>query len=191
MSLTPNFTAVQSIGSPDSVQLTDSSTGSDGAIVSRRVSFRLSNGNYLTLMAWVNISSFGISEAFIHKDRHYTIAFYNNKQITYADSTNWSYANFGYHGSFTENVWYHIVAVKNSSNVKIYANNSIVVSKTFGSATLNDTYNYNLSIGGYTSVNTLSQAFHGKIANVKIYNRALSANEVEQNYNATKGRFGL
>ena len=31
----------------------------------------------------------------------------------------------------------------------------------------------------------------GKFANFKIYNRALSAQEVLQNYNATKGRFGL
>ena len=31
----------------------------------------------------------------------------------------------------------------------------------------------------------------GKIANGKIYNRALSNDEITQNYNATKGRFGL
>jgi hypothetical protein len=29
------------------------------------------------------------------------------------------------------------------------------------------------------------------ISNAKIYNRALSASEIIQNYNATKGRFGL
>lgn len=33
--------------------------------------------------------------------------------------------------------------------------------------------------------------FDGRIAIVQIYNRALSASEVLQNYNATKGRFGL
>ena len=33
--------------------------------------------------------------------------------------------------------------------------------------------------------------FNGKIANVKIYNRALTSTEVLQNYNATKDRFGL
>ena len=30
-----------------------------------------------------------------------------------------------------------------------------------------------------------------KLSNIQIYNRALSATEVLQNYNATKGRFGL
>jgi len=33
--------------------------------------------------------------------------------------------------------------------------------------------------------------FEGKIAQVSIYNRTLSANEVTQNFEATKGRFGL
>ena len=36
-----------------------------------------------------------------------------------------------------------------------------------------------------------SDAFNGNVAIVQIYNRALSASEVLQNYNATKGRFGL
>jgi hypothetical protein len=33
--------------------------------------------------------------------------------------------------------------------------------------------------------------FYGNIGNVSIYNRALSSTEITQNYNATKGRFGL
>ena len=33
--------------------------------------------------------------------------------------------------------------------------------------------------------------FDGKMGPVRSYNRALSATEVLQNYNATKGRFGL
>jgi hypothetical protein len=32
---------------------------------------------------------------------------------------------------------------------------------------------------------------NGKIGNVKLYNKALTAAEVLQNYNATKSRFGL
>jgi hypothetical protein len=38
---------------------------------------------------------------------------------------------------------------------------------------------------------TTSQDFGGRISSVKIYNRALTPSEVLQNYNATKGRFGL
>ena len=33
--------------------------------------------------------------------------------------------------------------------------------------------------------------FNGDISNVQVYNRDLSSSEIQQNYNATKGRFGL
>ena len=33
--------------------------------------------------------------------------------------------------------------------------------------------------------------FSGKISNTKIYNRALSAAEISQNFNALRGRYGL
>jgi hypothetical protein len=36
-----------------------------------------------------------------------------------------------------------------------------------------------------------SRFFNGNISQVSIYNRALSASEVKQNFNATKSRFGL
>ena len=149
------------------------------------------NGSYLTLSAWVNVNSFGTSEAFLHKDLAYTIAFYGDKKITYADKSNWSYSNFGFHGNFVENTWYHITAVKNGTNVTIYSNAGIVISKTFGSA-MTDTNARNLFIGAYglDGTNT-GNDFDGKISNAQIYNKALTANEVLQNYNALKGRFGL
>jgi hypothetical protein len=43
---------------------------------------------------------------------------------------------------------------------------------------------------GYRRPNTQGP-FNGKIAVAQIYNRELTANEVRQNYNSTKGRFGL
>lgn len=46
----------------------------------------------------------------------------------------------------------------------------------------------NIIIAAYPSTN---QRIDGQIASVKIYNRELSPEEVLQNYNAQKGRFGL
>ena len=46
-----------------------------------------------------------------------------------------------------------------------------------------------IEIGRRNSSN--SEAIGGDLAVVKIYNRALSTSEVQQNYNALKGRFGL
>ena len=47
MPLTPNFTAVQLYGSPNEIVLTDTSTGSDVTITSRRVFIQMPNGTYL------------------------------------------------------------------------------------------------------------------------------------------------
>ena len=49
-----------------------------------------------------------------------------------------------------------------------------------------------ISIGGTRLVNNYKWLLqNGKIASVKLYNRVLSAAEVQQNYNAQKSRFGL
>lgn len=47
MSLVPNFTAGQAIGLPSQVVLTDTSTGSDGAVTQRRVYFKKVGNSYL------------------------------------------------------------------------------------------------------------------------------------------------
>ena len=38
---------------------------------------------------------------------------------------------------------------------------------------------------------TISSAFGGYISSVSMYNRALTASEITQNYNATRGRYGI
>jgi hypothetical protein len=44
---------------------------------------------------------------------------------------------------------------------------------------------------GVTNFSVSQDYFNGNFSQVQIYNRALSSQEVLQNYNATKGRFGL
>jgi hypothetical protein len=65
---------------------------------------------------------------------------------------------------------------------------------------ITSTVSNNVSSGTLTSFYKLliarqpagaNQFFTGRIAQVQMYNKALSAAEVLQNYNATKSRFGL
>jgi len=46
-------------------------------------------------------------------------------------------------------------------------------------------------IGNRVNGGSGSSHFDGKIANVQVYNRALTASEIQQNYNALRGRFGI
>jgi hypothetical protein len=71
---------------------------------------------------------------------------------------------------------------------KIYINGVLNNTTDWGSVSLISPTSTDLSIGdNFGWVRT----FNGTIYNTKLYNRALSASEVLQNYNTTKSRFGL
>ena len=90
----------------------------------------------------------------------------------------------------TLNNWYHMVGTHKAGEQKVYVNNSVVASNT-GSVTISPS-TAGVSIGnanGYASPS--SYPFNGRIAVVRVYNKALTATEVQQNYNDQKARFGL
>jgi hypothetical protein len=82
--------------------------------------------------------------------------------------------------------WFHIMAVKDgtTNSKQLYVNT--VLEGTATSSTASLTANPNIVIGG----NTLDKRFFsGSISTVQIYNRALSATEIQFNYNQYKTRF--
>ena len=93
----------------------------------------------------------------------------------------------------TNNVWHNIVAAFTTST-SVVANNT--VSMYFDGVLNQSALTQVLVYGGNTAGTiqlgrrTSGGYFNGNISNVQIYNRLLSANEVLQNYNATKARFG-
>jgi hypothetical protein len=48
-----------------------------------------------------------------------------------------------------------------------------------------------VNIGGNFATGNGGDFTQGSIASVQLYNRALSAQEISQNFNATRGRFGI
>ena len=81
---------------------------------------------------------------------------------------------------------YHMVATRLSGVVTLYRNGVSVASGTLSSAIPS---NINYRIGA--DVNGAAEPFTGQIYNLKVYNRALTASEVLQNYNSQKSRFNL
>ena len=96
------------------------------------------------------------------------------------------YTNYGNTPSWkaTINTWYNITLARLSNVGYTYLNGRFTgTSNNFN----NNITTQTLSIHkGYSTEYAPSQ-----MATIKVYNRALSAQEVLQNYNATKGRFGL
>ena len=100
-------------------------------------------------------------------------------------------------GSFaaTLNVWQiHTIVYDSSSSpyVKFYINGTYTGASTtnnpanISSITTSEPFRIGLSVAG-----GLSRYFNGRIPSVQVYNRALTASEIQQNFNALRGRFGI
>lgn len=87
---------------------------------------------------------------------------------------------------YTLGSWVNITATITSNTLTYYKNSIIGTSVTNTGTVSTNTLGY---LGRYNG--NYGQYLPGNISNVQIYNRALSTSEVLQNYNATKGRFGL
>ena len=100
--------------------------------------------------------------------------------------------NAGHNGSWATvvgattlslNTWYFAaVTYSNSTGWKLYLNGR---EDGTSADTTTFTGNQEIVIGAYSSGNN----FTGRISNIQVYNRALTATEILQNYNATKGRY--
>ena len=138
----------------------------------------------LTVAAWVRPSSFTNQGNIVSKSSNlgYRMRFQSN-------GTFWMYSNTNTITSpsaYTINNWFHTVGVFSSTGLRMYINGSLVQSN--GTAFSPSYIVGSFIVGGF---NSTSELFQGRIANVSVYNRALSATEVLQNYNAQKARFGL
>jgi hypothetical protein len=91
--------------------------------------------------------------------------------------------------------WHHFVTTFDGRFVRLYVDSQIKSTVDVGS--VNNVIGYNNSnsiiIGGEASGSTTPSGSYwdGKIGTTLIYNRALTAAEVLQNYNNTKSKFGL
>jgi prepilin-type N-terminal cleavage/methylation domain-containing protein len=87
--------------------------------------------------------------------------------------------------------WYYLTVTADGNNTKFYLNG--LLQNTSSQSTGLIASNPTLSIGSYVnSSGNPGTLFHsGNIAQVSIYNRALTSSEVNLNFNNTKFRFGL
>ena len=156
--------------------------GVDDKITTNQLSGRNPATNPFTIEAWVKSDVTGVAKMWIDATRNGT------NQRFYATLINGGTSNIGIQGSAWSNSspndteWHYQAIVMDSSTARGYDNGFEVQTKPYTSYTLAGPLNIG-GRGGYR--------WSGLIANFKIYNRALTADEVLQNYNATKTRFGL
>ena len=94
-------------------------------------------------------------------------------------------------GTVSLNSWYQLVRVYNGSNTA-YAYLKKVKSSDTSITWSTPSPGWYLNFGSSeTTKFSNGNAFQGKLGVVRLYNRVLSQEEVTQNYNATKGLYGL
>jgi hypothetical protein len=144
----------------------------------------------LSVLIWFRTSGSNVSAArLIEFD--YINGFWLGEAATGTPSSNWGggikEANppYGIFLQFSDNEWNLISSVRSSTTHFLYKNNLVSsTSNTVSGTVLSST------AGMYIGADeTGSVPFNGRIGQILIYNRALSATEILQNYNATKGRY--
>jgi hypothetical protein len=79
----------------------------------------------------------------------------------------------------------NICGTYDKSNIKLYLNGVLLATTAYTTSISTS------GIGRISGYDNGGEIWNGNISSVMIYNRALTATEVLQNYNATKSRFGL
>ena len=103
----------------------------------------------------------------------------NGSGYSYAGNTGGAY---GY--TFSAATWYHIACVMDSGTARNYVNGVQENTRTYTSSVASTT---EVMIGAVNQQHEID----GLVPLTRVYNKALTAAEVLQNYNAQKSRFGL
>jgi len=149
------------------------------------------NATTQTISLWHNATTLPSRESIIIS-KNDTVGSFNGYNIFSANSTQIKAASGGGAtsvglGGGTTSVWYFVTLTFSINGTATFYLNGVSNSSA---ACVNFTMSSNpLTIG--RSLDTFWSLYTGRIAVVQVYNRVLTAAEVLQNYNATKGRFGL
>jgi hypothetical protein len=136
-----------------------------------------------TISIWLKSNGGGYVFMNSGPDGQFGIYNYNNGTVVSAFVLSNIY--YTVNQTITTNVWTNIVVTNKDQQLSIYAS----LNKGVNGGTPINVGNSGLRIGRRNRTSELW--FNGSISQLQIYNRALSENEITQNYNALKGRFGL
>jgi hypothetical protein len=144
----------------------------------------------ITIEAWVNVRAFvNVYPKIVAKKNQYMLFVDASvKKAVFSLYIDGAFRDLGSITGLSANTWYHIVGQFNSSlttgQMKIYVNgvldNTLTKTGTIGSTT------NKVLIGNYEG---LVRYFNGLITDIRIYNRALTGDEIKRHYESTKSIF--
>lgn len=147
--------------------------------------------NQVTLCAFLNYQTTADWQSVFYKDsgnsRGYQLFINDQNKIAFGVRTSTGFTRLTTDNALDQNVWKYVVATYDGSLMKIYIDGNFITSTPkSGNITSSSTRPLWVSLSTFGT-----EFFFGKISTMKIYNRGLNDQEVLQNYNALKNRFGL
>ncbi len=160
--------------------------------------FNFDQSSQFSAEFWINfishsdksVAAAGIVGKGHYYNNNWSIWLYNDHRIFFETTGNPTRQGLVYlsTNSLALNTWHHYVATYNNGLKSAYVNGILIGTQSY-TGPGNFTNNNNVLIGRRPGDS--SRSLRGNISSVKLYNRALSASEVQQNYNATRGRYGI
>ena len=146
-------------------------------------------GTNFTVEVWVNPDSSQVAYANIFDYDHtnskgFTIQQNNTTTNTYYFYTGGSSNNFT---NIPAGTWAHLLVSVSGTSVVQYLNG--VQDGTFTASSNSDTTGERITLASWRSGGSYSRYWNGQYGQCRVYNKALTAAEVLQNYNATKTNF--
>jgi hypothetical protein len=87
------------------------------------------------------------------------------------------------------NRWHHIAATRSGSNWAVYFNGEVIHTGTSNTTSL--TLNNSFRVATFANGSSGQYFFEGRMSVARLYSRGLSESEVQQNFNATRARYGV
>jgi hypothetical protein len=151
----------------------------------------------LSVEVWVRVDS-AMSAATIVQQNYTTSPGSPVPNVNYllGDTNSDGTIRFGiYDGSYrqtagltpTLNIWMHVVGTYDGNNFRMYKDGALVSTSIAFTSGLGSGINVAGTLIGRRG--SSADYFNGAIGLIRIYNKALTASQVSQNYNATKNRF--
>jgi hypothetical protein len=184
-------------GNGNNGTLVNGPTYSNGSIVfdasNEKVTTSITTfGNNTTWEAWVNRNSF-VNDYNMFMGRQLPYFGLQSSRIIFSNTIGGSQKTL-YSTGFTpaDDIWYYLTFTTEYDGAntipKIYINGVLNNSGSFAGAQSDSIGSFTIGEGRST---TAWYPFNGRVSNVKIYNKTLSINEIQQNFNALRGRFGI
>jgi hypothetical protein len=142
--------------------------------------FRTSNtygNNYLLSLPWVSAGSNG-----------FDLGFGGSTTFRGIIVTTSGLKELNYTTTYSDNKWHMVAMTYSASNAVLYYDGVARTTDTSLSGSLRQTANGEFNLARFGSFGAYAAA---NISSTQVYNRALSATEITQNFNALRGRYGI